>query len=99
MELLAGVIAAVVVYLATSVILPSGPVTKQVTLLGAFSVFCSVFMFMVWYIEPVGVGLARRMNAPANTVDRAIEFAVAALVIYAAPYLVRAFQSRLPEGQ
>lgn len=88
MEILFGLIAAVVVYFAAEVVLPPGPVTTQQNLIGACAVFMSVFCFMYWFIEPVGVGLDRRMNAPPNTLDRAIEFACAALVSYAIPFAV-----------
>lgn len=88
MELLLGLIAAVFVYLVANVVLPPGPVTTQHNLIGAFAIFVSVFSFMCWYIEPVGIGLDRRMDAPPEMLTRSIEFAGAALVSYAIPFVI-----------
>lgn len=88
MELLFGLIAGLIVYFVGAMVLPPGPVTTQQSLIGAFAVFISVFCFMAWYIEPVGVGLDRRMIAPPNMLTRSIEFACAALVSYAIPFVI-----------
>jgi hypothetical protein len=94
MEVLSGLIAAFIVYHVAKVVLPDGPVTTQQNLIGAFAVFISVFCFMGWYIEPVGVGLDRRMDAPPNMLTRAIEFACAALVSYAIPFVIEWVRNR-----